>query len=213
MWLARGDPARARQDCDKAIEADPRSDLAFLNRAMLRRDAGDHDGALEDLEQAIALKSRNAEALVIRAGILAARRDVDGALRDPDRAIAADPKFIGADLNRALLRSRKGDRRLAAADAAKVVELNPKEARGWFLLGHCLRESGDFDGAIRALTRLIELDSRAPDPDVHRALAREAKGDVRGAIEDGETALRLGGSGWEGRAGAESYLATLRRRK
>ncbi len=89
-------------------------------------------------------------------------------------------------------------RRIAAAQGAAEREGppppgDPRTADEWHRLARALSARGDHDGAIAAATRGIEVavTGTAAPLNRTRALARQRKGDLEGAIADGERATAL----------------------
>lgn len=85
-----------------------------------------------------------------------------------------------------------GRTNIDALDAyRKLTWSNPESARAWGGLGRCLIASGDYREAVSALNRACELDLVNPGYLADRARARRAVRDLRGAIADYTSALRL----------------------
>ncbi len=84
-----------------------------------------------------------------------------------------------------------------AGGAPPKVPQAPKErdhadtATEWFTQGNHLMNQGDFDGAIKAFTRAIELNPRLAAAYCNRGLSRSNKGDFDGAIADATKSIEL----------------------
>lgn len=100
-------------------------------------------------------------------------------------------------VNRGVLRMREGNYEDALADYASALDLQPDMGAAYLNKGAALIYRKDFDLALAALNRAVDLNS----PDLfaayyNRAIARENTGDVPGAYDDFVTALELK-PGWE----------------
>jgi tetratricopeptide (TPR) repeat protein len=88
-----GDLEEAIASFDRAIELEPRSSDAYLNRALARRRLGDLDGALADLDRAVRYAPRAARYYYQRSLVLHQRGDHRRAESDEERAVALDPRY------------------------------------------------------------------------------------------------------------------------
>jgi adenylate cyclase len=79
----------------------------------------------------------------------------------------------------------------AASLARKAIELDDLNAGAHALLGQVLVQFGEYDGALDALKRAIDIN--ASDPEVYRGLAAVLlwRGDTQGAIAAGEVLGRF----------------------
>lgn len=88
-----GDLDSAIASFDRAIEIEPRSSAAYLNRALAWRRRGDLDRALADLDRAVRFSPRTARYYFHRGLVLRQRGDNRRALADEERAVALDPRY------------------------------------------------------------------------------------------------------------------------
>lgn len=100
-------------------------------------------------------------------------------------------------VNRGVLRMREGLYDKALQDYADALNLQPEMGAAYLNQGAAHIYRKDFDLALAALNRAIDLNS----PDLfaahyNRAIAREHTGDVPGAYDDFVTALELK-PGWD----------------
>ena len=100
-------------------------------------------------------------------------------------------------VNRGVLRMRQGNYSDALEDYTKALDIQPDMGAAFLNKGAALIYRKDFDLALAALNRAIDLES----PDLfaahyNRAIARENTGDVPGAYDDFVTALELK-PGWD----------------
>jgi hypothetical protein len=88
-----GDLDSAIESFDRAIELEPRSSAAYLNRALAWRRRGDLDRALADLDRAVRYSPRGARFYYHRSLVLRQRGDNKRARADEERAVALDPRY------------------------------------------------------------------------------------------------------------------------
>ena len=97
------DPDSALIDYSKAIELNPRSFLAFLNRAFARKQKGDLDGAIADLSKALEINPEDSDGWLERGILRGAKSDLDGALADYAKTIELNPRNAKAYANRGMI--------------------------------------------------------------------------------------------------------------
>ena len=122
-----GDLAGAREDCDRAMELDPRFAQAYYSRGHLRGQQGDPAGERADYDRAIELDPRYVEAYLNRGVLRGQQGDLAGAGADYDRAIELDPRYTRAYYNRGVLRGQQGDLAGALSDLERFLELAPND--------------------------------------------------------------------------------------
>ncbi|MBC2665924.1 aspartyl protease family protein [Novosphingobium flavum] len=98
--LARGEPAAALADLDRAITMGPDRAGWHLARARVHRELKQDDAALGDLDKAIASDPADIDARLMRAGLRLAHTDRKGS--DEDIAAARDRVPAGSDKSRAV---------------------------------------------------------------------------------------------------------------
>ncbi len=89
----KGDWDGASRAFDEAVAAAPRSSDAHLNRALVRRRAGELERALADLDRAVRLSPRKARYYYHRARVLRQLGDADRARADEAKAVELDPLY------------------------------------------------------------------------------------------------------------------------
>jgi tetratricopeptide (TPR) repeat protein len=114
---------------DEEIAADPKYAEAYDYRGNAKDDKGDQDGALADFNQAIALNPGASYYYTDRAAAEMDKKNFNAALADCDKAISLNPTMPEFYDQRADIRDITGDKTGAAADKAKVDELQSEETR------------------------------------------------------------------------------------
>lgn len=118
--------------------------------------------------------------------------DYDGAIADFSRAISLEPSNSGYYLIRANAKERKRDYVGATADYTRAIEFAREDKDVIYIVRAEVREqAGDLDGAIADYTRAIEINLKFADAYHGRGLAKQKKGDPKGAAADLARARQL----------------------
>jgi tetratricopeptide (TPR) repeat protein len=186
-----GQPERAIEDFDKAIELDPNPTMAYFSRGAAYGNLGQPERAIEDLDKAIELDPNLTMAYFGR-GI------AHGELGQPERAIEDFDKAIELDPNRAVAYSNRGDayRKLgqperAIEDFDKAIELNPNLAVAYLNRGLAYNALSQPERAIEDSDKAIEIDPNLAVAYLNRGLAYNALSQPKRAIEDSDKAIEL----------------------
>ncbi len=133
----KSDWAGAVVEYSKAIELDPKSDLAYEARATAYTQLQEYDKAIADASKAVELKPDRGGPRFARAVAYRLRGDLDLAIADLSRVIGDrnKTKWRGALYERALANIAKGNAAEARADLERIVQLEqqfPGEAdKSW----------------------------------------------------------------------------------
>jgi tetratricopeptide (TPR) repeat protein len=121
-------------------------------------------------------------------------RDFDGAIPEFEKCLALHPEQYNAHFGLGTCHWEKDEYRKARDHFAKVVELVEKANPGaplpavhQKLLG-CALLLEEFDAAVGEATKLIAIQATG-EYYFARALARQRKGDLKGALDDGASAI------------------------
>jgi tetratricopeptide (TPR) repeat protein len=186
--LGRHDDAVA--DYETAMRAGPPFPEPYYNRAEVRFAAGDLQGALADLGHALDLDPDFTDAYVNRAGLLVHAGEYARARADAERGLRlapGNPHLLCVLGQVEMAERRPGPARSAFDDA---LALDPALAAAWANRGILAFETGDVEGAVRDLTRALELDEQPPVL-FNRAMALRAAGREQEARADLTRALEL----------------------
>jgi tetratricopeptide (TPR) repeat protein len=133
-------------------------------------------------------------ALNLRAGAWLERGAPGKALADLDCAVAREPGYARTYLNRGVARERGGDGSGAMSDYDAFVSLQPLDPQGYNNRALLLMKRGGWAPAVTNLTVSVLLGTGHPLQHVflaNRAEARLRGGDIAGAVDDAEAAVRL----------------------
>ena len=138
-------------------------------------------------------------------------RDFDGAIPEFEKCLELDPEEYNASFGLGVCWWEKEEYRKARGHFTTVVERVEKRSPGSPLLAvhqkllGCALLLEDFDAAIEEATGLLKVQERA-EYYYDRALARQRKGDLNGALEDCSSAVREDGQLAKARALRASIL-------
>jgi Flp pilus assembly protein TadD len=146
---------------DMAIDGNPNSGMALLNRGYLRASKGDVSGAIEDYTRAAVACPTYAEAFVNRGVLYQDMGRMADAGRDFRQAVALNPKLFAAQYNIANWYGRTDDVPNALKHYDESTRLRPGFAEAWAMSGSMRAKMGDLQGALpyfdSALAREPEL--------------------------------------------------------
>jgi tetratricopeptide (TPR) repeat protein len=173
------------------IETEPKGiPYAYVNRALVYRENGDHAKAFADLNMAIELEPgylgyNNRGLLFIDAG------QPDKAIADFNRAISFLPQDQKVYINRGCAYWKKGERGLALADFNKALSINPEDITALNNRGKLLQELGEVEKAMLAFNMALAIYPDSWMTYNNRGLLFAAKGELDSAINDYNRAARL----------------------
>ncbi len=108
--------------------------------------------------------------------------------------IAADPDNVDAHLLLGESLAMQDQRSAAIEELTTAIRLQPGSATGYNILGTVLERFLETDAAQKAFTRAIELDPQLADAQVSLALLLAQSGDLAGAAQHLDTAIKLEGT-------------------
>jgi tetratricopeptide (TPR) repeat protein len=80
--------------CSRVIARQPKSSVAYYNRALAYGRKADYDRAIADLDQAIRRNSKNANFYTERCWAYDSKRNYDRAIADCEQAVKLDPTKV-----------------------------------------------------------------------------------------------------------------------
>ncbi|MBN1306451.1 MAG: tetratricopeptide repeat protein [Chitinispirillaceae bacterium] len=166
--------------------------VAYCNRGIAWKTAGEFENAMRDLERAISLDSSYAFSYENRGELFLEQGNLTRAFDDFTRAISLDPNYTSAYGNRGSIHLYRGDIESALSDFQREIEITPRSAEAYYNRGlaHSLKE--DFDHAIADYSQAIALDATYARAYHNRGIVFGKQGDHAHERSDLEKACALG---------------------
>jgi Flp pilus assembly protein TadD len=183
VLAAEGDYGKAISLYSRAIQFDPDSAGALVNRGIAKAMTGNIDEAIADFDRAIDISPLDDNAYCCRGSALG-HIDRDRAFADFTKAIDLNPYSANAYYNRGVVHDGLGDFDAAITDCSKAIELEPCRANAYYTRGNAWREKGEWDLAIASYDQAIALNPGDQSAYYNRACARLARGNVDAALID-----------------------------
>ena len=151
----RQNHAAAIELLDRAIQQNPRSALAHLNRGNTLKEMGNLKQAIANYKQAVAIHPGYAEAYVNLGIALQESQQADQALICFRQAIALKPDFAEAFFALGNALQDCGQTDAALVSLLEATRLRPGFVAAYCNLGNLLRELGRFDDAVAVFAEAI----------------------------------------------------------
>ncbi len=188
---AMGDAQRAVELFEQALRL-RRDDLRVrLNMALALAATGRYERAVAMLSRLRDERPGSAMVLHNLGAVLLSSGQAEAAIPYLRESIAGDPASLGArqSLAEALLLSGQPD--AALAEAKRLLTLNSWVAEAWEVHGVAAQAVGDREGAVRSLTRAVELNGYRVGARTRLADALRSAGRLGEAREHCEVAVRV----------------------
>jgi tetratricopeptide (TPR) repeat protein len=189
LELLAGQREAADASFARALELDLNNAPALAGRSHLLRARGDAEGALEWMERAVAAAPDVPDYPYMAARLSLDRGDTEEGTERLERVLRRHPGFAPAanDLAWQLaVEGRDLERAEALARLAQRMQPGPETLD---TLGFVALQRGQFEAAIRAFERVLELRPEYATARYHLALALEQNGSPQGAVESLRAAL------------------------
>ncbi|HEY9788629.1 MAG TPA: tetratricopeptide repeat protein [Candidatus Obscuribacterales bacterium] len=187
-----GKHAEAIEAYNKAIEINPKSINALLNRSIAFETIGQHKKAVDDLTKLIEISPNFVIAYVNRAWVYGRHKEFAEALQDCNKALSLDPKCAAALNNRAAVYNDLGEYDKALDDSTKAIDLAPHLAAAYDTRGVARRHLKQFKLAIEDFNKALTLNPKLGEAYYNRAQTYKDMGDAKNASTDEQKAKELG---------------------
>lgn len=179
-----------------------KSDKAELFRiqGLAYKKKGDLQGALKKFNTALEIYPESSSVYLERGLIRLEQDDTDGALKDVSHAIKLDPENHEAYRARAKIYEQNGKKEEASQELKKASDIESGKlernsavlptARAYVERGNKKMDAGELDEAMIDFNKAIEMDPNFTDAYMNRGAIKQAKGDIKGAGEDFQSAKR-----------------------
>lgn len=176
----------------KALEIEPKHQIAKYNLAYLYMGQEDPDNALQYINLYISeIAQEDADAYYIRGRCLIMKEQPEKAIRDFDRALVLDPSLSLAYKFRGYVRLLQDDYPSSAKDYQVYVKLAPDDPIGFNNLGLNQLYLKQYDEAIANLNTALRLDPDYGTAYLNRGEALRRKG-ADNFCQDFKKAIALG---------------------
>jgi len=159
-YAAKGDLDKALQDCNEAIQFDPRNAGAYVDRAFILGKKGRHEEAMADYNEAIRINPQQWEAYFNRAADLRDEGEITKAIADLTEVTKLNPKFTGAYVNRAATYIRQHEFDKAISDYNTAIEIDPKFAQAYTGRAHAHAGKREYAEAISDMQTTLRLNPK-----------------------------------------------------
>jgi tetratricopeptide (TPR) repeat protein len=180
--------------CTQIIQSNPADFYALGNRGIAFRVNGEYDRAIADFDAAVEIKPDIAGLYLERGLAYDAKGEHLPAIRDFSDAIARGPKLVQAYFGRAIAYQANGQNDLSIADMNNAMKLDRMMVAALHMeRANRLRAIGQYDEAIAAFDRTMDIHAGWPLAWCGRAAAFDEKGDFERAAADYRKCIELPG--------------------
>lgn len=176
----------------KALEINPKSVNALLNRSIAYENLNDHKKAIADLNQLVTVSPNFVIAYVNRAWSHGKHKEYGQALEDCNKALSLDPKCAAALNNRAAVYNDLGQYEKALDDSTKAIDLSPLLAAAYDTRGVARRNLKQFKLALDDFNKALTLNPKLGEAYYNRALTYKEMGESNRAMSDEQKAKEMG---------------------
>ncbi|MBI3271426.1 MAG: tetratricopeptide repeat protein [Planctomycetes bacterium] len=177
ILVARGKSAEGRAELDRALQSEPRSLAALLERARLFHREGDGKAALADLDRAVEVDRRNDAVRIERGWVLVEQGLPASALEDFAAALESATSRAhraSALCGEGVSLAAKGDEGGARRSLDAALEADIDCGRAYLERGRLHARAGRFVEAERDFTQAVRRDATGVESLLERARARHA---------------------------------------
>ena len=216
-WLWKGvltndfkkDPEGARRCYEKALELDPKFDMALYNLGWTwaRGKEKDYEKARRCMLDALRSNPAYKEACYAIGMFYGYEDNYSGAKVWFDKAIAMNSGFLDAWKMRGVVKGEMGDFAGAVADLDGAIRLDPMNADLYVRRAKMSSSLGKVDNAIRDLTFACDLDPKAKRAWLYFGDIYSRAGEMEKAVSAYDRALAIDGSYAEAFAGKAMAMA------
>ena len=161
VWQ-RHELASAIEDLSTAIRLDPKSAVAYYQRADLYEAEGDFRKAIADLTEAIRLDPKQPRTPYQPGLRLLGRGRTGEGHRRPCGGHPAGARRAGPHAMRGTIYQQKGDFEKAVADLDRAIELEPKSPGCYEIRAAMRLQQGDYDRGMADIQAALRLNAKDP---------------------------------------------------
>jgi tetratricopeptide (TPR) repeat protein len=184
-----GRDAEAEREYERVLARQPGHPLALNNLGNLLRARGEVRRAIPLYEDALAQAPHYFEARLNLGNAYLDLGDPDGAAARYREVLERDPEHFAARYNLGKIHESRGEWTAAIAEYERARDARPADSRAWNDLGCAQLQVGRVREAVESLEEAARISGGEATVRYNLALAREADGDVAGAIRELEAVL------------------------
>ncbi len=158
--LRLNDLDQAKALLQTALDLDSKQARAHVGLAQVLAQTGQAAQAMSHVEEALRLDPQMAPARLLMAQLLSDAGNVDAAIDELNGFVETNPDHMGASVRLAMMERSKGNNARSVELLEAALQTNPRSGRIWDLLGRMKMVVKDYEGAERAFTEVIELDTQ-----------------------------------------------------
>ena len=158
IYLFTGQPQQCGEALNKAYVLGPQDNATLLKLAKFNLVMKDYPKTYDYISQALVVKKLNPQAYYTRAGALLEQGDTLHAVGDLMIAVDQDQKYFEAYVLLGDLFSLKNDP-MTPAYYNNALNVRPASRETLYKLGMYYQENGQFEKAVQAYTRIMQVDS------------------------------------------------------
>jgi tetratricopeptide (TPR) repeat protein len=155
----------------QAVEADPRSDAAFLHRGYEHHLLGEYPAAAADFTSALAIQPNSSRAFLARAMTLAAMGQPAKAVADADEAILRNPKDPDGFLLRGRIHLQQNRMDDAMSDYTAAITVAPMSDKAFLERAALLRTQDQVAKSLADCDAAVRINPNSVGPYMCRAAA------------------------------------------
>lgn len=187
-----GDYELAIQCFNRVIEAKPRTERAYLYRAIALLNLDDYTGAEADATRAIELNPFITDSYEVRGVARQNLGNYNGAVEDYDLALNLLKDNRNLLFNRALAQDAAGNTEDALATFNHIIETSPSYDNAYLGRAKVELSLADTTAALADLDKALELNKNLPNAYILRAgIAIGRSRDFKTALDDTDAAIKL----------------------
>lgn len=180
-WAANGKMGEATLEYRRAIQLDPKSPKAHLALAKIFMDRRDYVAAYQQLNIVHKNAPDNREEQLMMAELTYRTGNVGEAEKEAQALVTQSPNDVQALIILAESALAIKDTKLASFNADRILQIDPKNGRGWYLKAVLQHAAGDNVESEKSLRNAISFAPDSIPAVVALAALRARAGDVAGA--------------------------------
>ena len=183
LYMDTGQLDKAGAALDAALENEADNSMVWTDIGRFRLVAGDQKGALEAVDKAISLHDQNVRALTLRGRMTRDQIGMVAALQWFERALAIRPDDVPALEEYAATLGEVGRYRDMLKQARRIVALDRKNGRAYYLQAALAARAGDYALVSRILQLAGSAINELPGGILMAGIAEYQMGNVNKSID------------------------------